>query len=304
MAKLKKGSLGRGLDALLGETASLSSFTENEDNSSLSTLPLRQLEPNRNQPRTHFDEESLESLAESIRQHGLLQPILVRKQENGYYQIIAGERRWRAARLANLKEVPVLILDLNHQETAEIALIENLQRENLNPLEEASGYQRLISVYGLTQEECALRVGKSRSAVANALRLLSLSPAIQNYLKTNVLSAGHARALLSVSDGTEQEHLAKQAAEQQWSVRKTEQAARSANNKGIRSSEIQNELQVPVVDYTKAAAQELSEQWGRKIQFISQKKKGLCEIEFYGEEDLTALIEILKQFPRSKNQNT
>ena len=209
--------LGRGLGALLGDFSE-----EPEEKNGLKTLPLHKIEPNPNQPRRDFDDEELEALAESIRQHGIIQPLTVREMPNGYYQIIAGERRWRASRLAELDEVPVVIMEADDRKAMELALIENLQRQDLNPVEEAQGYDALINRYGMTQEEAAERVGKSRPAVANALRLLSLSQPVLEKLKSGELTAGHARAILQLKTEKKQLEAAQKITALGLSVRQAE----------------------------------------------------------------------------------
>ena len=218
-AKEKKG-LGTGLDVLFG-----ASGLDEENESELLILPISKVEPRIDQPREYFDQQALQELADSIAQYGLIQPITVRKLETGYYQIIAGERRWRASRLAGLKEVPVRVIEADDRRTAELALVENLQREDLNPIEEAKGYKTLIDEFGLTQEEAAKSVGRSRPSITNALRLLSLSPKVLEMVEKNELSAGHARALISISDDKKQLDAAKEVREKGLSVRKTEQLA-------------------------------------------------------------------------------
>ena len=217
-AKNMKG-LGTGLGVLFGQDE------ENEKDSQLLTLPISKVEPRLEQPREYFDQEALQELADSIAQYGLIQPITARKLDSGYYQIIAGERRWRAARLAGLQEVPVRVIEADDRRTAELALVENLQREDLNPVEEAKGYRTLMEEYGLTQEETAKSVGRSRPAVANALRLLSLSKPVLELLEKGELSAGHARALVPIQDGEKQLAAAKEVIDKALSVRKTEQLA-------------------------------------------------------------------------------
>ena len=216
---LGKG-LGKGLGALLGDAA-----LQNQEGGSVS-LPIAQVEPGLKQPRKRFDPETLADLAESIRTHGIIQPLTVRRLSSGYYQIIAGERRWRAAKLAGLSEVPAVIIEADDRRVMELGLIENLQREDLNPMEEALGYQALVQDYGLTQEEAAQRVGKSRPAVANAMRLLALPDAIQALLEEGKLSAGHGRAILSVPDSALQKKLAQKVVQEGLSVRQTEAMAK------------------------------------------------------------------------------
>ncbi len=278
----KKG-LGKGLGALLED------FTEvSAESTPYQLLPIHKVEPNRSQPRQDFDEAELEALSESIAQHGILQPIAVRQLDSGYYQIIAGERRWRAARMANLKEVPVVVVEANDQTAMELALIENLQRQNLNPVEEALGYQSLIADYGLTQEESAQRVGKSRSAVANALRLLNLPEEILLQLRTGALSAGHARAILSLKSEKKQLEAAQKIAALGLSVRQAELLCKNM--------EREPKPQPPVtfaVDYLGECEKSLSKQLGRGVKIVNGKRKGRFELEFYGQEDLQVLLDAL-----------
>lgn len=295
MAKSSQKGLGRGLGALLADTPVLEDDTSS---ASPTTLPLQKLEPNPNQPRQDFDEVALAELADSIIQHGLIEPIVVRPVSGGYYQIIAGERRWRACRMANLSEVPVNIIEADDKKAAQLALIENLQRENLNPLEEAGGFAALIDTYGLTQEEAAKSVGKSRPAVANALRLLNLPKSIQSLVADGSLSAGHARALLPL----EQEKLQKEAAANiingQLSVRQTE-----ALVKRLLKPEPEPVPKDPLaVDYIKECEKDLTRVLGRKVTIHAGRKKGKFELEYYGDEDLQALIEALEALGSVKKQ--
>ena len=280
---IKKGGLGKGLDAI---------FIENDtENKSSVMLKISEIEPNKNQPRTEFDEEALTDLADSIAQHGVLQPLLVRPiaGEDGY-QIVAGERRWRASRMAGLTEVPAIIRELSDSEVMEIALIENLQRENLSPIEEALGYKSLIESYSFTQEEVAKTVGKSRAAVANAIRLLSLPQSILNLLSEGSLTAGHARALLSLKSQDEMEQVAKKAVEDFLSVRELEKLCKdilektSAEKKKIKFAKKRN----PFYDEVEIA---LKTSLGRrvKVKEKTHKNKGILEIEFYNKEDLADL---------------
>ena len=292
MAKEKKG-LGTGLGALFGDDV----FEDNE--SELLNLPIAKVEPRQEQPREYFDEEALQELADSIAQYGLIQPITVRKLDTGYYQIIAGERRWRASRLAGLTEVPVRVIEADDRRTAELALVENLQREDLNPIEEAKGYRTLIEEYGLTQDEAARSVGKSRPALTNAMRLLSLSKPVLEMVEKGELSAGHARALIPISSESRQLEAAKAVVEKALSVRKTEElAARMAKEPKeelpIRSREI-------TVDYSAEVAQQLSLALGRKVKLTDGRKTGKIEIEFYGADDREALIEQLKSLGKTNN---
>jgi len=294
-SKIERG-LGRGLGALLGDEA----LQTQEGGSVL--LPITQVEPGIKQPRKSFDEESLESLAESIRLHGVLQPLTVRRLSSGYYQIIAGERRWRASRLAGLSEVPATIIEADDRMVMELGLIENLQREDLNPIEEAGGYRVLIDEHGLTQEEVAQRVGKSRSAVANALRLLSLPDPVRALLEEGRLSAGHARALLSLPSAELQRKLAQQVLAKGLSVRQTEALARRMAQQAEDLRERGGEKPVDAMQmYRDAAAKELSAHWGRKVSISMGAKRGKLEVEFYNDEDLTELLDLLEQVaPRGK----
>ena len=281
-AKEKKG-LGTGLGVLFGAD-------EFDDEAEQLTLPISKVEPRSEQPREYFDQEALEALADSIRQYGLIQPITVRKLDSGYYQIIAGERRWRASRLAGLTEVPVRVIEADDRRTAELALVENLLREDLNPIEEAKGYKLLIEEYGLTQEDAARSVGRSRPAVTNAMRLLMLTPPVMEMVEKGKLSAGHARAILSVSEPSKQLAAANEIIKKNYSVRKAEQLAARIARESRQSPEESGEISV---DYAAEISNELSKKLGRKVKLIDGKRNGKIEIEFYGADDREALIEKL-----------
>lgn len=281
-AKEKKG-LGTGLGVLFGAD-------EYDDEAEQLTLPIAKVEPRSEQPREYFDQEALEALADSIRQYGLIQPITVRKLDSGYYQIIAGERRWRASRLAGLTEVPVRVIEADDRRTAELALVENLQREDLNPIEEAKGYKLLIEEYGLTQEEAARSVGRSRPAVTNAMRLLMLAPQVMEMVEKGKLSAGHARAILTVSEPSKQLAAANEIIRKNYSVRKAEQLAAKIFRESQQTKEESSEINV---DYAAEVSNELSKKLGRKVRLIEGKRNGKIEIEFYGADDREALIEKL-----------
>lgn len=281
-AKEKKG-LGTGLGVLFGAD-------EYDDEAEQLTLPIAKVEPRSEQPREYFDQEALEALADSIRQYGLIQPITVRKLDSGYYQIIAGERRWRASRLAGLTEVPVRVIEADDRRTAELALVENLQREDLNPIEEAKGYKLLIEEYGLTQEEAARSVGRSRPAVTNAMRLLMLAPQVMEMVEKGELSAGHARAILTVSEPSKQLAAANEIIRKNYSVRKAEQLAAKIFRESQQTKEESGEISV---DYAAEISNELSKKLGRKVRLIEGKRNGKIEIEFYGADDREALIEKL-----------
>lgn len=289
---LGKG-LGKGLGALLGDAA-----LQSQEGGSLS-LPISQVEPGLKQPRKRFEDEALQDLADSVRLHGIIQPLTVRRLSSGYYQIIAGERRWRAAKLAGLQEVPAVIIEADDRKVMELGLIENLQREDLNPIEEAGGYKVLMEEHSLTQEEVAQRVGKSRPAVANALRLLALPDAVHQLLEEGKLSAGHARAILAVPNGGMQKQLAQKVVAEGLSVRQTEALA-----KRLAQAPPEDTPSPPTGDpmrlYRDAAAKELSTHWGRKVSITMGAKRGKLEFEFYNDEDLTALLDLLEQVQSPK----
>lgn len=284
MAGTSKG-LGKGLGALMGDDM----MELNDEKSSL-MLPISQVESCAAQPRKLFDPDALADLADSIRQHGIIQPLTVRKLQSGYYQIIAGERRWRAARMANLSDVPAVIIEADDKKAMELALIENLQRSDLNPIEEAKGYQQLMTEYGMTQEVTAERVGKSRPAVANALRLLSLSPAVLEQVEQGRLSAGHARALLTVKSAPEQYAVAMKVINLQLSVRQTENMCKNL----VKATKPKQEKPI-AVDYLAECEKTLSKRLGRGVRIVSGKRKGRLELEYYGEEDLQRLYELLER---------
>ena len=277
--------LGRGLGALLGDFSS-----QQEAESGLKMLPLQRVEPNPNQPRQDFDPEALESLAESIRVHGVVQPLTVRETSDGYYQIIAGERRWRASRMAGLMEVPAVVIEADDATAMELALIENLQRQDLNPVEEALGYQSLIQDYGMTQDQAAQRVGKSRPAVANALRLLALSPEVLELVRSGELSAGHARAVLTLKDEKMQMEAAKKILALSLSVRQAETLCRNM----AKAPKPEPEPQPLAVTYIAECEKTLSKSLGRGVKIVNGKRKGRFELEFYGQEDLQRLYEALQ----------
>ena len=279
----KQRGLGRGLGALIDD------FSVPETQQEVTRLPLQKVEPNPNQPRRRFDEEELQSLADSIAEHGILQPLAVRAMEGGFYQIIAGERRWRAARLAGLKEVPVVVVEADDRTVMELALIENLQRQDLNPIEEAEGYRVLTEEYGLTQEQAAARVGKSRPAVANALRLLALPEDVRSLVEKGELSAGHARAVLSLPTPARQRAAAQKILTLRLSVRQAE-----AMCKRLAAEEKKPEpAKRPAVNYIAECEKALTRRLDRKVRIVGGKRKGRFELEFYGEEDLQRLYEAL-----------
>ena len=279
--------LGRGLDALLGDP-SLPAQGEGSV-----SLPISQVEPGLNQPRKRFDQESLAELTESIRTHGVIQPLTVRRLASGYYQIIAGERRWRAAKAAGLAEVPAVIIEADDRKVMELGLIENLQREDLNPVEEARGYQVLMEEYGLTQEQVAQRMGKSRPAIANTLRLLALPEDLLALVEEGALSSGHARALLGAPTAALQREAAKQVVERQLSVRQTEALIRALQRE---KKEKPDPAQGPdLALYLGEAEKDLSGRLGRKVKIAHKGSKGRVELEYYNEQDLEALLELLQR---------
>ena len=278
-------ALGKGLDALWGDT------TLQDQAGGSVTIPVAQIEPGLNQPRKHFDEEALAGLAESIRQHGIIQPLTVRRLSSGYYQIIAGERRWRAARMAGLAEVPAIVIEADDRMVMELGLIENLQREDLNPMEEAAGYRSLIEDYGLTQEETAQRVSRSRPAVANAMRLLALPQEVQWLIEQGNLSAGHGRALLSLPTPKEQIAFAEEIMAHHWSVRETEERIRRILHQMNQPDEPKEDA--PLKIYFQEAERKLTADLGRKVTISQGKKKGKIALEYYDQEDLELLMQAL-----------
>lgn len=280
--------LGRGLGALLGDFSE-----ETLEPSAYRELPIYKVEPNPDQPRRDFDEEELQALADSISVHGMIQPLTVRELPSGYYQIIAGERRWRAARQAGLSEVPVVVIEADDKKAMELALIENLQRQDLNPVEEALGYQSLIDEYGLTQEETAASVGKSRPAVANALRLLSLCDEVLELLKTGAITAGHARAILTLKSEKKQLEAAKKIMALSLSVRQAETLCKNMGKEPFPEKEVTFE-----VNYVAECEKSLSKHLGRGVKIINGKRKGRFELEFYGEEDLQNLLDALMKLEK------
>ena len=275
--------LGRGLGALLGDFAD-----EPQEQSAYRLLPIYKVEPNPDQPRQDFDEEELQALSESITVHGVIQPLTVRELSSGYYQIIAGERRWRAARLAGLSEVPAVVVEADDKKAMELALIENLQRQDLNPVEEALGYRSLMEDHGMTQEETASRVGKSRPAVANALRLLQLNPEVLEKVRSGELSAGHARAVLSLKSEKQQLDAARKIIALSLSVRQAETLCKNMGKEPKPEKEV-----TLAVNYVAECEKSLSKHLGRGVKIINGKRKGRFELEFYGQEDLQKLLDAL-----------
>ena len=280
--------LGKGLGALLGD------FSEEPvQQSAYRELPIYKVEPNPDQPRREFDEVELQALADSIAEHGVIQPLTVRELSSGYYQIIAGERRWRAARLAGLRDIPAVIIEADDRKVMELALIENLQRQDLNPVEEALGYQTLMADYGLTQEETAKRVGKSRPAVANALRLLNLCPEVLLMLREGKLSPGHARAILTLKTEKKQQEVAQKICALDLSVRQAELLCKNLDKEPVKEAPPSF-----AVDYVAECEKSLSKHLGRGVKIVNGKRKGRFELEFYGQEDLQNLLDALMQLKK------
>lgn len=286
MAAKNKGGLGRGLDALFDDNS-----MEDASKSAVK-LKITEIEPNREQPRKSFDDEALRELADSISVHGILQPLLVRPLPDGGYRLVAGERRWRASRMAGLTEVPVVIREMSDSEEMELALVENLQREDLNPIEEAQGLALLMETYGLTQEQAAKRVGKSRPAVANSMRLLALPQDVLALVERGELSAGHARTILALENDEQIIALANEIIKKKLSVRETERTV-----KALLKGDVKREKRVKKRDtYYDEVELAVSQSLGRKAKvFLSSGNKGTLEIEFFGKEDLSKLMQLFKE---------
>jgi ParB family transcriptional regulator, chromosome partitioning protein len=280
----KKFGLGKGLGALIPEE-------EVVEEGKVSKISINLIKPNENQPRKYFDQEKIAQLAQSIREHGIVQPIVIKKEENSYV-IVAGERRWRAAKSLGLKEVPVIIMELSDKEILEISLIENLQREDLNPIEEALAYKRLLEEFNLTQEEVGLKVGKSRTSITNSMRLLNLDKRVQDYLIDGVISEGHGRALLGVDNKDAQYSLAQKIIDEGLNVRQTESIIRSLAKESKKEKE--TKINDSFAPYLNDIKYKLENHFGTKVMLTSKDKdKGKIEIEYYSQEDLNRIIEIL-----------
>lgn len=277
----KKG-LGKGLGALIP-------MIEEKDEKNIQEIDIDEIKPNERQPRKAFDEEKIKELASSIKEHGIIQPVILRKIKSGY-ELVAGERRWRAARLAGVKKIPAVVKDLTDAEVMQIALIENLQREDLTPLEEAMAYKRLMEEFGMTQEELASRIGKSRSQIANMVRLLSLEEEIQVMINQGKITAGHARALLAVEDSKERIKIAKKIAEEKISVRETEELAKTISLKsGKRTKKEQEEINPALIHVT----EQLQRALGTKVRIKGSERRGRIEIDFYSEDELERILEVI-----------
>lgn len=297
MAKDGKKGLGIGLGALFGEELP---GPETQAKEEITLLPIAKIEPRPDQPRKRFDEVALAELSESIQEYGLIQPITVRPLESGYYQIIAGERRWRASRMAGLSEVPVRVITADEQRAMEMALVENLQREDLNPIEEAKGYKTLLDEYGMTQDEVAQSVGKSRPAVANAMRLLALSDAVLKLVEDGTLSAGHARALIPIEDSKTQLEAAQAVIEKGLSVRKTEALAAQLLQNASKPIEPK---QGGGVDYLGECSRHLEQLLGRRVRMTQGRKTGRIELEYYDPDDREALLQALEYMAKHYKNN-
>ena len=289
----KKG-LGKGLGALLGDGGAedvVSKTVVPDIKDAVVTLKIVDVEPNREQPRKDFDDEKLEELASSIKEHGVIQPILVSHSENGFYSIIAGERRWRAAKKAGVKTIPAIIKDFDNLKIQEVALIENLQRENLNPVEEALGYKKLMEDFSLTQEQISSKMGKSRSSVANSLRLLNLAPDVLDALKNNKISFGHAKVILSLDDKTKQSELAKKIIDGDLSVRATEQLLKEKDTKPAKKKKVNLSVKLAFEKIEKSISSAL----GTNVKIADKGNKGTIQISYYSKEELERIIEILNK---------
>ena len=292
--KTHKRGLGTGLGALFGDDS-----LENDLNGAMN-VPIEKVEPRADQPRNVFNQEALQELSESIRQFGMIQPITVRKLDSGYFQIIAGERRWRAARIVGLRDVPVRVIEADDKRAMELALVENLQREDLNAIEEAKGYRTLIEEYGMTQEEASQSIGKSRSAVANALRLLNLTPPVMAMVEDGDISAGHARALLAIKDEADQLRIATKVVSESLSVRQTENLASKTAAALAKSEKTQEDKTTIKINYLADTERQLEVALGRKVIIKDNIKKGTIEMEYYGSDDREALIDALLKYGSSK----
>lgn len=293
----KRKGLGRGLNTLIpsapipdAKLENIAEMNQNKPEHPEMTLPINEIEPNPNQPRNQFDEDSLQELADSIEQYGVLQPLLVKKKD-GYYEIIAGERRWRAAKIAGVEEVPVIVRDFDENEIVEIALIENIQREDLSPIEEAMAYQRLMKEYHLKQDQIAEKVSKSRAAITNSLRLLKLDPRVQNMLEEEMISTGHARALLAIHDGDMQYEIAVKVFDEKLSVRDIEKMVKELNRPKKEKKKEETEYQFLYKDLEESMKQIL----GSKVSIKNKKNnKGKIEIEYYSRDELERIVDMIR----------
>lgn len=288
---MAKRGLGKGLGALIREESVVETTTELEKD--VRVIKITQIEPNKSQPRTDFDEEKLNALAGSIAEYGVLQPIVVKLNQNGFYTIVAGERRWRAARIAKLKEIPAIVKSFDEKSEKEVALIENLQRENLNAIEEALGIKELMETYGLTQEEVSKKIGKSRSAVANSVRLIQLPERVKKHIKDGAITMGHARALLALSNETEINTVAEKIIAEDFSVRQTENYIKSLSKEKKTKTVSKTEQQI--MHHIKSLEETLSSSLGTKIKIVHKNNKGKIEIPYYSTEDFERIIKLIQK---------
>lgn len=294
---VKKGGLGKGLDSLITNKVEKPAATVDKEKGAV-LINIAKVEPNREQPRKKFDEDSLLELAESIKQFGVLQPLLV-QDKSDYYEIVAGERRWRAAKLAGIKEVPVIIKKLSNQEIMEISLIENIQREDLNPIEEAQAYKRLLTEFNLKQDEVAERVSKSRTAVTNAMRLLKLNEKVQQMLIDEMLTTGHARALLAIENEEKQYEIAQKIFDEKLSVRDTEKLVKNIQNEKLEKPVEQNKLDSQLSAVYKDLEEQMKSIFGTKVSINAKdNKKGKLEIEYYSQDELDRIIDLIRNINR------
>lgn len=289
----KKFGLGKGLNALIPEDISINSKNENKKDG-VSIVDINLIKNNNNQPRKLFDDEKILELAESIKHNGIIQPIILRKVNNNYV-IVAGERRWRAAKLIGLKEVPSIIMELTDKQVMEISLIENIQRQDLNSIEEANAYKQLLSEFNLTQEELSKRLGKSRTAIANTMRLLNLSDGVKQYLIEGVISEGHGRALLAIDDSKLQCEIAQKVIDDKLSVRELEKFMRDCKNKSTEKNKNKDKDNISKLNpYYKDVTEKLQGYFGTKVNISNKNNKGKIEIEYYSYEDLQRILDIIK----------
>lgn len=286
---MSKKGLGKGLGTLF-DNENIPDFNEEFNKNEVSEIKLSLIEPNKNQPRKNFDSEKIDALAQSIVENGLIQPIIITPQPNGRYKIVAGERRWRAAKKVGLKTLPAVIRDYTEEQIAQLALIENLQREDLNPIEEALGYRTLIDDFNLTQEAVSQKIGKSRSAVANSLRLLTLDKDIQKLLTENTLTSGHARALLAVEDTEQRKKLADEIIKRNLNVRQAEALSKQLSNQKPKRQTKKNDAYIVELEHLQ---ERLSSKFGTKVTIAHGKKRGKIEIEYYGNDDLERILNII-----------
>lgn len=283
----KKFALGKGLSALIPEDVV---ETEQQDEKGKMLIPLNEIRNDNNQPRKAFDNDKIAELTESIKTHGIIQPLILRKSDDGLYVIVAGERRWRAAKMAGLKDVPAIVMELSEKDVLEISLIENIQRQDLNPIEEASAYKKLLSDFNLTQEDLSKRIGKSRTAITNTMRLMNLDIRVQQYIIEGIITEGHGRALLGIKDKEIQYELSQKVIDENLSVRELERLVkRILEGKTAEEKETSNELN----PYYKEIKNQLQSYFGTKVNISNKNNKGKIEIEYYSEDDLQRILDII-----------